>query len=297
MDELLRRLYDRQGFSLVALNGKRPIKKKWNEKRKSEKIKEGNNVGVKLSYSGICCFDIDNLKRFKKIAKKQGLWKLIKNGVQYTSGKKNRLKILFRCKPLPSVPLGRDTGQFRCADRYGNTLQDVLPPSKHPSGSIYEWITPEWKHWVPYDELPVIPKLPKKIANLAMNYHSKKKSGSSEFKAPYVDVFNEWAYKNGRTVDYYINLIGGYTAVFGGWRRNGSDNPLAIKVFAEDDAYNFSTTEEQPISYGPMDLYKLFVLAEYNGDESKARKWVATNLSKQVDEAYNEKYLGRKDID
>ena len=280
-------LYRKLGFKLINLSGKRPTKKKWNKKRKSEKLTQYGNIGVKLSYSDLCCFDIDNLKQFKKITKQGGYWKLIKQGVQFTSGKKNRLKIIFRCDPLPTIPLGFDCGQFRCATETGLTMQDVLPPSLHPEGTRYQWLSPEFKNWVPFSDMPTIPKLPHALEEMVMTYFTTDRSKSSEHKAKYVQVFNDWA-ANEMTADMLIHEIGGYTPVLGGWRRNGSANPLAIKVYSSIDAFNFSTTEEQAIRTGPLDLYNLYVIARHDGDEEQARKWVCNTLRKEVDDVYKD---------
>jgi hypothetical protein len=281
-------LYNHLGINLVALHPKtkQPIKFNWNQEKKSDKIKRHQNVGVKLSFSGLCCFDIDDLKQFKKLSEKGGYWKLIQQGTQYTSGKKNRLKILFRCKPLKSMPLGAGTGEFRCTTEIGLTLQDVLPPSKHPEGTKYKWLTSTFKYWTPFDVTPEIPKLPKKLKRMITSYNKSKRPTENKFKAKYVEVFNEEC--DDLTVDSLISEIGGYTPVIGGWRRIGSSNVLAIKVYNQKDAYNFSNNDEQSIRRGPLDLYNLFVIARFEGDEKKARKWVCKEMRKQVDDAYNQ---------
>jgi hypothetical protein len=64
------------------------------------------------------------------------------------SGKKNSIKILYRLPhetgALVSKQVKCDTGsmmlEFRCATRNGKTVQDLLPPSRHPSGSTYQWM-------------------------------------------------------------------------------------------------------------------------------------------------------------
>jgi hypothetical protein len=62
------------------------------------------------------------------------------NSVQIKSGRLNRGKLLYRLpkvlatvKPIPGL-------EFRCGDRKGGSVQDVLPPSIHPgTGEPYVW--------------------------------------------------------------------------------------------------------------------------------------------------------------
>jgi Mn-dependent DtxR family transcriptional regulator len=68
--------------------------------------------------------------------------------VCFTSKQKGRIKFLLRLpqgqKPIPTRQVivdGDVVLEFRCASANGKTVQDLLPPSVHPSGRKYEWIT------------------------------------------------------------------------------------------------------------------------------------------------------------
>ena len=63
------------------------------------------------------------------------------------SGRPNRLKGIFRLpeclSPLRTEKVKVDGGvilEFRCATADGKTVQDVIPPSVHPSGTKYRWV-------------------------------------------------------------------------------------------------------------------------------------------------------------
>lgn len=71
------------------------------------------------------------------------------DGVQISSGRKGRAKLLFRLpegtSPIPTKQItdpktGEMILEFRCATANGLTVQDVLPPSLHPeTGKPYKW--------------------------------------------------------------------------------------------------------------------------------------------------------------
>lgn len=131
---LLKR-YQKLGFVLVALKPgtKNPYLPAWNKLSTSDPIRTSDNIGLKHAFSGLCCLDIDDLKKLKKaLSKKQ--WHQFTCGIKYTSGKKNRLKVLFRLPkgagPFLTVNLPSGSGQVRCAD--GNedsvgSVQDAVP--------------------------------------------------------------------------------------------------------------------------------------------------------------------------
>ena len=66
------------------------------------------------------------------------------DAVQIVSGRSDRAKLLYQLdqpRLMHRVILGGKTVlEFRCADRNGGSLQDVLPPSIHPdTGKAYTW--------------------------------------------------------------------------------------------------------------------------------------------------------------
>ena len=65
------------------------------------------------------------------------------------SGKKFSLKLLYSLPsfsyPMPSLRVVSDDGatcmlELRCAAANGLTVQDIIPPSVHPSGNPYVWV-------------------------------------------------------------------------------------------------------------------------------------------------------------
>lgn len=115
----------------------------------------GKNVGLAHAFctpTPTCAIDIDNYKGAKEWLAVKGidLYRLLfsPDAVVIWSGKRNSLKLLYRL-PLRvgalvtkqvSGPDGSMMLEFRCAAKNGATVQDILPPSVHPSGSKYEWI-------------------------------------------------------------------------------------------------------------------------------------------------------------
>ena len=69
------------------------------------------------------------------------------DAVSIFSGKFNSAKLIYRLTssigPLKTKMIRNDEGksmlEFRCASSDGLTVQDVIPPSIHPSGTLYQW--------------------------------------------------------------------------------------------------------------------------------------------------------------
>jgi hypothetical protein len=151
------------GISLVPipLGQKGPISKGWNAKCNvvtdltNELLLTGLNIGIAHAYcrpNPTCAIDLDDYKASKKWLAAQGvdLDALLHSpdAVVIHSGKVNSLKLLYRLPvgmpPMPSKSIKNpDTTmmiEFRCASAGGLTVQDVLPPSIHPSGTQYKFI-------------------------------------------------------------------------------------------------------------------------------------------------------------
>ena len=70
------------------------------------------------------------------------------DAVVISSGKRYSLKLLYRLPegttPLESKKIngqdGKSAIEFRCATKDGKTVQDILPPSRHPDGHDYRWV-------------------------------------------------------------------------------------------------------------------------------------------------------------
>jgi hypothetical protein len=155
--------YIESGFALVPipLMHKGPKITGWNKLEKVVKsfeslgCLEGMNIGLAHAYcqpSPTCALDIDFYPDAKNWLELNGLNlnDLINdlNVVGIISGKKYSLKLLYRLplgvKPIPTKVIKNDKGktilEFRCATKDGLTVQDVLPPSIHPSGGAYQWV-------------------------------------------------------------------------------------------------------------------------------------------------------------
>ena len=151
------------GIALVPIpfGRKGPILKGWNEKSKvvtsiaDELLLKGLNIGIAHAYctpSPTCAIDLDDCKASKQWLADKGLdlHALLNapDAVVIHSGKSNSLKLLYRLpsKMLPmqskavKSPENRMMIEFRCASAEGLTVQDVLPPSVHPSGTQYKFV-------------------------------------------------------------------------------------------------------------------------------------------------------------
>jgi putative DNA primase/helicase len=151
------------GIALVPipLGHKGPISKGWNEKSNvvthvaNESLLTGLNIGIAHAYctpNPACAIDLDDYKASKKWLADKGvnLDALLysPDAVVIHSGKVNSLKLIYRLPsgmpPMPSKSIKNPDKtmmiEFRCASAQGLTVQDVLPPSMHPSGTQYKFI-------------------------------------------------------------------------------------------------------------------------------------------------------------
>jgi hypothetical protein len=110
------------------------------------------NVGIAHAWcpaGPTCAIDFDQFDQAAELLARHGInaYALLAadDAVQITSGRPNRAKILCRLpRPMRTVKLTDATGnailELRCASSTGGTVQDVLPPSIHPTtGLPYEW--------------------------------------------------------------------------------------------------------------------------------------------------------------
>jgi len=110
---------------------------------------EDTNIGLLHALTGTCALDIDDMFLARLWFSERGidLDELLESptAVGISSGTPNRAKLLFRVPfgiPLATkrVKEGNITVfELRCAALNGDSMQDVLPPSCHPSGRKYEW--------------------------------------------------------------------------------------------------------------------------------------------------------------
>ena len=154
--------YVAHGMALVPIptGQKGPSSKGWNrlesaitDPQKASSLK--GNVGLGHAYSSppTMALDIDDLPKARVWLGERGvdLDTLLEadDGVQISSGRKGRAKLLYRLPPeaapiqtkqISDPKTGEMVLEFRCASGNGLTMQDVLPPSIHPeTGKPYEW--------------------------------------------------------------------------------------------------------------------------------------------------------------
>jgi hypothetical protein len=152
------------GLALVPIpeRQKGPRAKDWNQKQNCivdvtmVSFLGTGNIGLAHAYCTprpTCAIDLDNYRESKKWLAKQSVdldaLLFAKDAVVIHSGKVNSLKLLYKL-PVGQGPIatkaikgGSDNGmmlEFRCATAEGLTVQDVLPPSIHPSGTVYQWM-------------------------------------------------------------------------------------------------------------------------------------------------------------
>jgi hypothetical protein len=160
--------YARFGWKLcrVPSGTKGPTAVGWNLEANAidpASIPPGDGAGVLHAFSGTCALDIDNMDAATTLFAAQGidLQSLLADpgAVQIDSGNPGHGKLLFKlAMPLPSKRIshnGITAFEFRCgtSSGTGKSVQDVLPPSAHPSGTTYRWAGKgNWQH------LPELPE-------------------------------------------------------------------------------------------------------------------------------------------
>jgi putative DNA primase/helicase len=148
------------GFSYVPIPSgmKGPITAGWNQLAScitdaNEAHRLSGNVGIAHAYckTPTCAVDIDDGKETLRYLAAKGiaLRELLttRGPAIMWSGRPNSLKAIFRL-PNSVGPLltktvkvnGKIILEFRCATADGKTVQDVIPPSIHPSGTKYRWL-------------------------------------------------------------------------------------------------------------------------------------------------------------
>ena len=148
------------GLSYVPIpfGQKGPITPGWNQPEScindaTDAHKLAGNVGLAHAYceTPTCAVDIDNGKGALRYLSGKGidLKPLLTNHCPAVmwSGRPNSLKAIYRLpegvSPLLTKTIkvnGKIILEFRCATADGKTVQDVIPPSVHPSGTKYRWV-------------------------------------------------------------------------------------------------------------------------------------------------------------
>lgn len=162
--------YIRHGWSLVPIapNSKGPKTKNWNRKENcltsSAALPPEWGVGLAHAYSGTMALDIDNYEVSNELLREKGidLGALFRapDAVGINSGNPGHAKLIYQMPfglTLPSKKINHQrltAYELRCATADGLTTQDVIPPTRHISGTTYQWCCDgNWQR------LPIIPPL------------------------------------------------------------------------------------------------------------------------------------------
>ena len=165
------------GLSYVPIPSglKGPITAGWNQLAScvtdaNEAHRLSGNVGLAHAYceTSTCAVDVDNGKEALRYLAGKGSdlnSLLTKRGPAVMwSGRPNSLKAIYRLpegvSPLLTKTVkvnGKIILEFRCATADGKTVQDVIPPSIHPSGTKYRWLQ---------GSLESLTELPKELLDL-----------------------------------------------------------------------------------------------------------------------------------
>ena len=148
------------GLSYVPIPAgmKGPVTARWNQRAScitdaTEAHRLSGNVGIAHAYckTPTCAVDIDDGKEALRFLAAKGI--ALKSVLTQScpavmcSGRPNSLKAIYRLpegvSPLLTKTVkvnGKIILEFRCATADGKTVQDVIPPSIHPSGTKYRWL-------------------------------------------------------------------------------------------------------------------------------------------------------------
>jgi hypothetical protein len=145
-----------KGMAYIPIQrcSKRPATTEWNLKENCVTRPEdahklnGMNIGLAHAYCDpvTCCIDVDHLPSAVRWFADRDInlmALLTSSGVIAESGRKNSLKAYYTLPTIKTTRVVKVDGQvafeFRCATKDGKTVCDVIPPSLHPSGTLYEW--------------------------------------------------------------------------------------------------------------------------------------------------------------
>ncbi len=149
------REYVEHGWVLCSIREgeKRPRGDGWNKRENGITSPERADMliggGLLHAFSGTCALDIDNveLTRIWLKAHNIDLDGLMNadEAVQIVRGDNTRGKLIYKLpEPLPTKQIKSEDKtqmlfELRCGATTGNSAQDVLPPTIHPSGQAYAW--------------------------------------------------------------------------------------------------------------------------------------------------------------
>jgi len=167
------------GYSLVTMPAehKDPGRIAWGRKAAEYLPPNHNNLGIIHGLSQTCCLDLDNLEKSREAFAHYGIDidALCENSPACTGNPVNRSKVFFKMPDglklqRKKLLANKQTiFEFRGNSR-GGQVQDLIPPSIHPSGFPYKWQRP----LVPLAELPV---LPPELVDVWQNFDEKYNGG------------------------------------------------------------------------------------------------------------------------
>ena len=150
---------DGMAYIPIPCGHKSPILKGWNllenciATAKEASSRLPFNVALAHAYCSpiTCALDIDHLPSAKTWFNARGidLESLLKSsgGVIALSGRANSVKAFYSMPALTGALTslavevdGKIAFELRCASADGKTVCDVIPPSKHPCGTEYQWV-------------------------------------------------------------------------------------------------------------------------------------------------------------
>jgi len=162
--------YNALGFQLVAMKSghKGPQTRDWHTKGVDvEQLTDQQNIGLIHNLSSTCSLDIDNRDDAIRIFQDYLGMDATAMKSQYPCwrGSREGIKFLFRMPNLERIGIKKLTYKedsdvvtvFELRGSTGNTgVQDLLPPSIHPTGIPYEWVTnlPDT-----FEEIPLLPEV------------------------------------------------------------------------------------------------------------------------------------------
>jgi len=160
--------YNALGFQLVAMKSghKGPQTANWHQKGVDvDQLTDNQNIGLIHNLSSTCSLDIDNrddaIKVFQDYLGMDAT--AMKSAYPCWRGSREGIKFLFRMPNLERIGIKKLTYKegdnvvtvFELRGSTGSTAcHDLLPPSIHPTGIPYEWVTP-----LPhsFEEIPLLP--------------------------------------------------------------------------------------------------------------------------------------------
>ena len=162
--------YNALGFQLVAMKSghKGPQTRDWHTKGVDvEQLTDQQNIGLIHNLSSTCSLDIDSRDNAIKIFQDYLGMDATAMKADYPCwrGSREGIKFLFRMPNLERIGIKKLTYKegnevvtvFELRGSTGNTgVQDLLPPSVHPSGIHYEWVNPLPNS---FDDIPLLPQV------------------------------------------------------------------------------------------------------------------------------------------